>query len=72
MDFTLENFGEFIKAERLKRGLAVIDVAEGVGYSIQHIYNIESGRRIASLETILNLLNYFGFDLVFHAEEMKR
>lgn len=72
MEFTLENFGEFIKSERIKRGLTVKEVAAEVKYSKWHLYNIESCERIPSIDTVKTLLGFYGYELRFSAVEKER
>lgn len=55
MDFNSRVFGKIIKEKRKQLKLNTADVAEMIGKSTRMIQRIESGERLPSYETLLNI-----------------
>lgn len=62
IEIATKDFAEFIKGERIKRGLSVSEVAKKVGFSESYLYNLERGTRKASEGNIGPILNFYGYD----------
>lgn len=62
--------GDRIKELRLRKGQSLQDVADAVGASKAHIWDLESNRsRNPSLELITALAKHFGTSVAFLVEE---
>lgn len=51
--------GQIIKQQRLRLGLTQTELAEKAGISINHVSNIESGKRKGTMEMINKILKVF-------------
>ncbi len=56
----LKAFGEKLKALRESKHLSVIDLADAVGLTRQHIYQLESGQQQPSWESVQKLAEALG------------
>jgi transcriptional regulator with XRE-family HTH domain len=59
MKLDIKLLGKRIRTERTNRGLTQDNLAEAVGVSSPYIGQIERGERGVSLETLINICNYF-------------
>ena len=57
--------GERIQQRRLQLGLSQSEAAEKLDLSISFFSRIERGEKVASLETIIKIVNFFEFSLDF-------
>jgi transcriptional regulator with XRE-family HTH domain len=57
--------GERIQQRRLQLGLSQSEAAEKLDLSISFFSRIERGEKVASLETIIRIANFFEFSLDF-------
>lgn len=57
MILNYKRMGKIIKNIRTERGLSQADLAEYTDLSVPYISHIETGRRKASLETVVNIAN---------------
>lgn len=56
----MQTYGEWIKAERLKRSMKCKDVARLVGVSTTHLWRIEAGRQSPGSGVALRMAELFG------------
>lgn len=64
------SLGEFIKDERLNRGLTQVDLAKEIGVSFVTINKIEN-TSMCGIRTLAALSNYFGISLTELRSMMK-
>ena len=57
--------GERIQKRRLQLGLSQQDASERLNLSTSFFSRVERGEKVASLETLIRIANYFGFSLDF-------
>ena len=57
--------GERIQQRRLQFGLSQSEAAEKLDLSISFFSRVERGEKVASLETIIKIANFFRFSLDF-------
>lgn len=67
MEFDFDTFGSYIKQIREDRGLTQIDIAEEIGYCVQHINKVERGRERPGIPFMKAYLDFFGLELKFVA-----
>ena len=68
MDDKIVNYkalGERIQQKRQQLGLSQQDTSEKLNLSISFFSRVERGEKVASLETLVRIANYFGFSLDF-------
>jgi transcriptional regulator with XRE-family HTH domain len=58
-------FGEKIQQRRLQLGLTQSEAAEKLDLSISFFSRVERGEKVASLETVIKIANFFEFSLDF-------
>ena len=66
------NIGEVIKNTRETLGIPIATYARAVGYSRQHIYNIENGTSIPKWNRVIILLNHLGYQVQLESRPLKK
>ena len=61
--------GERIQQRRQQLGLSQIFVSEKLDLSVSFFSRVERGEKVASLETLIKIANYFGFSLDYLLQE---
>ena len=72
MDDKIVNYkalGERIQQKRQLLGLSQQDASEKLNLSISFFSRVERGEKVASLETLVKIANFFGFSLDFLLQE---
>lgn len=60
----LDNIGQKIKSERLKRSLKQLDLAKKAGISNTYLSDIEVGRTTPSIKTLMKIAEVLEIDYI--------
>lgn len=62
---TKKKVGQAIKKQRLQKKKTQIEVAKSIGISRSYLSDIENGRYMPSVDTLIKLASYLDIDLNF-------
>jgi CheY-like chemotaxis protein/DNA-binding XRE family transcriptional regulator len=64
--------GKLLRENRDKRGLTLHDAGQRLGVSFQQVHKYEQARSKASFSTVINLLNFYGVDVMRFIDDVQK